>query len=69
MQFVVDVAAKLPTAVICEMMGVDREHYDLMFTLANMSNGLRGSGISAGPQRDRDRAIRPDAVLQLLFRS
>ena len=38
--FVVDVAAKLPTAVICEMMGVDREHYDLMFTLANMSIGF-----------------------------
>jgi cytochrome P450 len=38
--FVVDVAAKLPTAIICEMMGVDREHYDLMFTLANMSIGF-----------------------------
>jgi cytochrome P450 len=38
--FVVDVAAKLPTAVICEMMGISREHYDLMFTLANMSIGF-----------------------------
>ncbi|HVA81743.1 MAG TPA: cytochrome P450 [Candidatus Binataceae bacterium] len=38
--FVVDVAAKLPTAVICEMMGVDREHHPLMFTLANMSIGF-----------------------------
>lgn len=38
--FVVDVAAKLPTAVICEMMGVGREHYELMFTLANMSIGF-----------------------------
>lgn len=38
--FVVDVAAKLPTAVICDMMGVDREQYDLMFTLANMSIGF-----------------------------
>src|SRR5579864_8358688 len=27
--FVVDVAAKLPTAVICEMMGIAREHWDL----------------------------------------
>ncbi len=38
--FVVDVAAKLPTAVICDMMGVGREHYELMFTLANMSIGF-----------------------------
>jgi cytochrome P450 len=38
--FVVDVAARLPTAVICEMMGISREHYDLMFTLANMSIGF-----------------------------
>ncbi len=37
---VVDVAAKLPTAIICEMMDIDREHYDLMFTLANMSIGF-----------------------------
>jgi cholest-4-en-3-one 26-monooxygenase len=38
--FVVDVAAKLPTAVICEMMGISREHWDLMFILANMSIGF-----------------------------
>jgi cytochrome P450 len=37
--FVVDVAARLPTAVICEMMGVPREHWDLMFRLTNMSIG------------------------------
>lgn len=37
--FVVDVAAKLPTAVICEMMGIGREHWDLMFALGNMSIG------------------------------
>ncbi len=38
--FVVDVAARLPTAVICDMMGISREHYELMFTLANMSIGF-----------------------------
>jgi len=37
--FVVDVAAKLPTAVICEMMGIPKGDWDLMFTLANMSIG------------------------------
>ena len=37
--FVVDVAAKLPTATICEMMGIDREHWDLMFAIANQTVG------------------------------
>jgi cytochrome P450 len=37
--FVVDVAAKLPTAVICEMMGIPRADWDMMFTVANMSIG------------------------------
>jgi cholest-4-en-3-one 26-monooxygenase len=37
--FVVDVAAKLPTAVICEMMGIPKTDWDLMFKVANMSIG------------------------------
>ncbi len=37
--FVVDIAAKLPTAVICEMLGIPREHWDTMFMLGNMSIG------------------------------
>jgi len=37
--FVVDVAAKLPTAVICEMLGIPRADWDMMFTVANMSIG------------------------------
>ena len=37
--FVVDVAAKLPTAVICEMMGIPKADWDLMFKVANMSIG------------------------------
>jgi cytochrome P450 len=36
---VVDVAARLPTAVICEMLAVPREDWDLMFLLGNMTLG------------------------------
>ncbi len=36
---VVEVAAKLPTAVICEMLAVPREDWDLMFALGNMTLG------------------------------
>ncbi|HTR61517.1 MAG TPA: cytochrome P450 [Candidatus Binataceae bacterium] len=36
---VVDVAARLPTAVICEMLGVPREDWDMMFALGNMALG------------------------------
>jgi cytochrome P450 len=37
--FVLDVAARLPTAVICEMMAIPRPDWPLMYTLANMSIG------------------------------
>lgn len=37
--FVVDVAARLPTAVICEMMGIPKADWDLMFAVASMSVG------------------------------
>jgi cytochrome P450 len=37
--FVTEVAAKLPTAVICEMMGIPKADRELMFSLANMSIG------------------------------
>ncbi len=37
--FVVDVAAKLPTAVICEMMGIPKADWNMMFAVANMSIG------------------------------
>ncbi|HMO95063.1 MAG TPA: cytochrome P450 [Tepidiformaceae bacterium] len=39
--FVVDVAAQLPLAVICGMMGLEREHWPLMFEL---TNSVLGSG-------------------------
>jgi len=36
---VVDVAAKLPTAVICEMLAIPRPDWDMMFALGNMAVG------------------------------
>src|SRR5260370_22807787 len=37
--FVVDIAGKLPTAVICDMMGIPREYWEVMFALGNQSIG------------------------------
>src|SRR5262249_5436224 len=37
--FVIDVAARLPLAVICEMMGVPRQDWNLMFSLTNRTLG------------------------------
>jgi cytochrome P450 len=37
--FVVDIAGRLPTAVICDMMGIPREYWDIMFALGNQSIG------------------------------
>jgi cytochrome P450 len=58
---VVDVAARLPTAVICEMLGVPREDWDLMFLLGNMTLGTEdpeyqvdGSAQKTGAQAQRD---------------
>jgi cytochrome P450 len=46
--FVVDIAARLPTAAICEMMGIEREHWDLMFTIANQSVGRHDDEYAMG---------------------
>jgi cytochrome P450 len=37
--FVVDVAAKVPTAAICEMLGIPAEYRDLMYSLGNAAIG------------------------------
>jgi cytochrome P450 len=37
--FVTDVAARIPTAIICEMMGVPRADQDMMFELGSMAIG------------------------------
>ncbi|HWO93922.1 MAG TPA: cytochrome P450 [Dehalococcoidia bacterium] len=39
--FVIDVAARLPTAVICEMMGIPRQDWDMMFELGNKLIGAQ----------------------------
>ena len=46
--FVVDIAAKLPTAAICEMMGIGREHWDLMFVIANETIGRHDEEYARG---------------------
>jgi cytochrome P450 len=39
--FVLEVASQLPLAVICGMLGLDREHWPLMFDLSNNVLGAR----------------------------
>ena len=58
--FVLDVAAKLPTAVICEMMGIPKTDRELVFGLANMSIGsqdpeyqIDGDGRATGQKAQR----------------
>jgi cytochrome P450 len=59
--FVLDVASRLPTAVICEMMGIPKDDRDLMFSLANMSLGsqdpeyqIEGSGRMTGQRAQKE---------------
>jgi cytochrome P450 len=59
--FVLEVASRLPTAVICEMMGIPKDDRDLMFSLANMSIGsqdpeyqIEGSGRKTGQRAQKE---------------
>ncbi|HKD67421.1 MAG TPA: cytochrome P450 [Candidatus Binataceae bacterium] len=59
--FVLDVASRLPTAVICEMMGIPKADRDLMFSLANMSIGsqdpeyqIEGDGRRTGQHAQKE---------------
>src|SRR5215831_8605372 len=59
--FVLDVASRLPTAVICEMMGIPKADRDLMFSLANMSVGsqdpeyqIEGDGRKTGQHAQKE---------------
>jgi cytochrome P450 len=59
--FVLDVASRLPTAVICEMMGIPKDDRDLMFSLANMSLGsqdpeyqIEGGGRATGQRAQKE---------------
>jgi cytochrome P450 len=62
--FVTDVAARIPTAIICEMMGVPREDHDMMFELGSMVIGSNDPEY----QIDGDRQKTGDAAQQGMFR-
>jgi cytochrome P450 len=46
--FVVDVAAKVPTATICEMLGVPADYRDLMYALGNAAIGAQDPEYNQG---------------------
>ncbi len=46
--FVNDIAARLPTAAICDLMGIEREHWDLMFTITNETTGRHDQEFARG---------------------
>jgi cytochrome P450 len=46
--FVVDIAGKLPTAAICEMLGIPAEYRDQMYALGNMSIGTQDPEYNQG---------------------
>lgn len=53
--FVADISAPLPLAVICEMMGIEREHWD---TMLNLTNQLLGS---SDPEYQEDAGVDAEA--------
>lgn len=57
--FVLDVAAKLPLKVICDMMGIPPESYDLIFTRSNIILGLADEEYMSEPD--------PNAVVMKLL--
>ena len=61
--FVTDVAARIPTAIICEMMGVPRADHDMMFELGSMAIGANDPEY----QVDGDRRKTGDAAQQGMF--
>ena len=61
--FVTDVAARIPTAIICEMMGVPRADQDLMFELGSMAIGANDPEY----QIDGDRHKTGEASQQGMF--
>ncbi len=62
--FVTDVAARIPTAIICEMMGVPRADQDMMFELGSMAIGANDPEY----QIDGDRQKTGEASQQGMFR-
>jgi cholest-4-en-3-one 26-monooxygenase len=62
--FVTDVAARIPTAIICEMMGVPRAEHDMMFELGTMAIGANDPEY----QIDGDRQKTGEAAQEGMFR-
>ncbi len=46
--FVTEIAARLPTAAICDLMGIGREHWDLMFAITNETIGRHDQEYARG---------------------
>ncbi|HKV54706.1 MAG TPA: cytochrome P450 [Candidatus Binataceae bacterium] len=46
--FVVDIAARMPTATICELMGISREHWPMLFANANETVGRHDEEYARG---------------------
>lgn len=46
--FVTDIAGKLPTAAICDMMGIEPEHWDMMFAITNETIGRHDQEYARG---------------------
>jgi cytochrome P450 len=53
--FVLDVATRLPMAIICEMMGIPRADWGLMFKLGNMSLGNEDPEFQVGSAAETQR--------------
>ena len=56
--FVADIAAPLPLAVICEMMGIEREHWGTMLTLTNQVLGATDQEYQESAGVDADTGTR-----------
>jgi cholest-4-en-3-one 26-monooxygenase len=70
--FVADVAAPLPLAVICEMMGIEREHWDTMLSLTNQLLGSsdqeyqQDAGVDAeADSREAQRAASQQSAMRM----
>lgn len=55
--FVEDVACKMPTRVICEMVGVPREDWDAVYELSNKLVGFDDPAMQAAPEEGKKAAF------------
>ncbi len=64
--FVTDVAARIPTAIICEMMGVPRADHDMMFELGSMAIGANDPEYQIDGDRQKTGEAAQQGMFQLL---